>query len=381
MKAIKLDSIIKIYKGKKANLLSATHLSNCSRFIQIDDLRNDTNIKFTDSKGIFVEPEDIIIAWDGANAGTIGYGLSGIIGSTLAKLELQTDDVLPQYLGRFLKSKFRYLRDKCTGATIPHISKQVLENLEIPCPSLEDQKRIVKILDQADSLRHKRKQALEMLDDYLKSVFLEMFGDPEKNNKEWNKLFLKDTVDIQSGQVNPRNEPYASMIHIGGADIESGTGKILKKISARDAGQISGKYLFDQNYLLYSKIRPYLNKVSLPDFNGICSADIYPIKPKEILNKYFLAYILKSNVFLEYANKNSGRANIPKINRNDLLKYKIIVPPTNLQNTFEEKWRKIEDLKQKMTFQSQELEIQFRALMQKAFATQKIVCLSDVNII
>ncbi len=79
-----LENIVKISKGKKHNLVKS--VTN-NRYIQIDDLRNDNLIKYTDDdKGTFVEPSDVIIAWDGANAGTIGYGLEGLIGSTLARL-------------------------------------------------------------------------------------------------------------------------------------------------------------------------------------------------------------------------------------------------------------------------------------------------------
>lgn len=283
-------------------------------------------------------------------------------------IESKNESILDiRYLYWFLLKYLEKLRDLSIGGVIKYIKLNNLTDPIIPLPSLEEQKRIVKILDKADALRQKRKQAIGLLDDYLKSVFLEMFGDPVKNPKSWNKLSLKNVVDIQSGQANPKVEPYASMIHIGGADIESGTGKVINKITARDARQISGKYLFDENHLLYSKIRPYLNKVSLPTFGGICSADIYPIKPRKTLSKYFLAFILKSDGFLEYAKKNSGRANIPKINRLDLLKYEIIVPVLDLQNIFEKVWKKTELLKQKMLSQSEEMERQFQALMQKAF--------------
>lgn len=249
----------------------------------------------------------------------------------------------------------------------PSISLSDINNIEIPLPLLEEQKRIVRELDAADVLREKRKQAIALLDEYLKAIFLDMFGDPMMNPKGWKKQSLGEVVTVQSGQVDPKLEPYASMIHIGGADIESGTGKIINKITAKEARQISGKYIFDENYLLYSKIRPYLNKVSLPDFKGICSADIYPIRPKENFRKGFLAFILKSKAFLEHAEKNSGRANIPKINRPDLLKFQVIVPPVLEQEKFENIWFKVDLLKQSMLAQSQELDANFKALIQKTF--------------
>jgi type I restriction enzyme S subunit len=283
-------------------------------------------------------------------------------------IESKDESILDtRYLYWFLFKYLEKLRELSIGGVIKYIKLNNLTDPIIPLLPLEDQKRIVKILDDADTLRQKRKQTINLLDDYLRAMFLKMFGDPVKNPKGWDKFPLKSVVDIQSGQVNPKIDPYASMIHIGGADVESETGNIINKITARDAGQISGKYLFDESYLLYSKIRPYLNKVSLPNFSGICSADIYPIKPKESLNKYFLAFILKSNGFLEYANKNSGRSSIPKINRLDLLGYELIVPAIDLQNIFEKVWKETETLKHKMLSQAEELENQFQALMQKAF--------------
>jgi len=272
-----------------------------------------------------------------------------------------------RYLYWFLFKYVEKLRELSIGGVIKYIKLNNLTDPVISLPTLEMQKKIVKILDDADSLRKKRAQTITLLDDYLKSVFEEIFGDPVINLKQWKKELLKNSIEIQSGQVDPKAEPYSSMIHIGGADIESKTGKIINKITAKDADQISGKYLFNENYILYSKIRPYLNKVSLPKFSGICSADIYPIKPKNLLNKYFLAFILRSDGFVEYANKNSGRANIPKINRFDLLKYEIIVPPINLQEKFEQIWRKVDIIEKKMGTQAEQLEEQFQSIMQKIF--------------
>ena len=106
---------------------------NTVRLIQIDDLRNDDNIKYCERKEeyIFANKNDVIIAWDGANAGTIGYGLEGAIGSTLAILRTDSNNIFIPYIGRFLQSKSKYLRDTCTGATIPHISKKALEEIKI----------------------------------------------------------------------------------------------------------------------------------------------------------------------------------------------------------------------------------------------------------
>ncbi len=139
---------------------------------------------------------------------------------------------------------------------------------------------------------------------------------------------LGELIEVASGQVDPRDEPYSSMPHVGGENIEPHTGRISGTQTAAELGLKSGKYVFDDSHVLYSKIRPNLNKVATPDFEGICSADIYPIRPVNgEIDKRFLVYVLRSKHFLAYAAKHSTRTNIPKLNRPTLLAYSFPLPP------------------------------------------------------
>jgi type I restriction enzyme S subunit len=196
---MKVKDLYKISKGKKAPELD---FNSGLRYIQIEDLRTDDNLKFTDpkAKAVICEKSDILIAWDGANAGTIGYGLEGAIGSTIAKLSPKNEKVDSDYAGRFLQSKFNYLRDTATGATIPHISRPVLENLQIPLPPLPVQKRIAEILDLADAYRQKTKALIDKYDELAQSIFLEMFGDPVTNPKGWDQKRLGQLIQITSSK-------------------------------------------------------------------------------------------------------------------------------------------------------------------------------------
>lgn len=143
---------------------------------------------------------------------------------------------------------------------------------------------------------------------------------------------LEEVVELASGQVDPREDPYCSMPHVGGDNIESHSGRITGTQTASELGLKSGKYLFNPSYILYSKIRPNLNKVAAPDFSGICSADIYPIRPiNGEIDKRFLVYVLRSKHFLAYTAKHSTRTNIPKINRPTLLEYRFPLPPLSEQ--------------------------------------------------
>ena len=198
--SVEIKKLFAIAKGKKCERVEASHL----RYLQIDDLRNNDNIKYTPTglNHVLCSAKDIIIAWDGANAGTVGYGLEGAIGSTLAKLSPITDKVFSPYAGRFLQSKFRYLRDNCTGATIPHISRPSLLGLKIPLPPMEEQKKVAAILDAADKLRKKDVQLISKYNALSQSLFLEMFG----GYIDTDLIPLKELVKFSQGQQFPLEE-------------------------------------------------------------------------------------------------------------------------------------------------------------------------------
>lgn len=148
----------------------------------------------------------------------------------------------------------------------------------------------------------------------------------DKSTIAWKKKRFDEVAVIANGQVDPRIEPYCREIHIGPENIESHTGRIINLQKAEELGLISGKYVFDENSIIYSKIRPNLNKLCQPSFRGICSADMYPIWAKEEINKSYLYYFMQSPAFYNQAIKSSMRTGIPKINRQDLNRIKITYP-------------------------------------------------------
>src|SRR5262245_61307119 len=118
------------------------------------------------------------------------------------------------------------------------------------------------------------------------------------------------------------------MPHVGGDNMESESGRIVGVKTAGELTLISGKYAFRAGEILYSKIRPALNKVTIPDFDGVCSADIYPLRVNtSVADSRYLVYVLRSREFLAYTEQHSSRTNIPKVNRDSLLSYKVALPP------------------------------------------------------
>ncbi|MDU2489167.1 MAG: restriction endonuclease subunit S [Clostridium celatum] len=145
--------------------------------------------------------------------------------------------------------------------------------------------------------------------------------------KEWIIKKFYECIKIKEGQVDPKQEPYSSMFHIGPANIEKDTGRLLYVNTASEDHQTSGKYMFKSGDVLYGKINPQLSKVIIAEFEGICSADIYPLEADgvNIVGQY-LKYILLTDDFYKYSVTVSKRTGMPKINREDLNQYKVLLP-------------------------------------------------------
>ncbi|MBE6263185.1 MAG: restriction endonuclease subunit S [Prevotella sp.] len=290
---------------------------------------------------------------------------AGIMSPAYNIWDVDFTNINRQFLTIYLHCPYamNYYKSKLRGTTMRRrsIPREDLLNMPLPVPSLSTQESIVSELDKINELISLKKEQLKDYDNLAQSIFYDMFGDHTNRSK------LKDIVDFQSGLVNPLEEPYCNMIHVGPANIESNTGKLIDLKTAKEERLISGKYLFDSSMILYSKIRPNLNKVTIADFKGICSADMYALIPKECIDKHYLLFLLKQKDFLDYAILNSGRANIPKINRIALLNYEAILPPLPLQQAFAKKIEAIEQQKQLISSEIKDLETLLASRMQYWF--------------
>lgn len=149
---------------------------------------------------------------------------------------------------------------------------------------------------------------------------------------DWRIAKFGEITRIAEGQVDPTITPYLDYLHIGPENISSDTGHLTGLRTARQLALISGKYLFDEEAIVYSKIRPNLNKVCIPGFKGICSADAYPVWPATAsLQRNYLFYFMLSAIFVKQAVEMSMRTGLPKINRGDLNSILVVVPPVQEQ--------------------------------------------------
>ena len=220
------------------------------------------------------------------------------------------------------------------GATMRHLTKKVFESLPFSYPNRSEQLTIAKRLDDIQRQIYLAEKQISKLDSLVKSRFVEMFGDLKSDTNGWPIKPFETFAIIDTHMANDLT-PYLDMPHIGIDSIESGTGRLSGYRTVAEDGIISGKYPFTPEHLIYSKIRPSLNKVALPDFSGVCSADAYPILPiAGECNRVYLAEVMRSAYFLEYILPLSGRAQMPKVNKKALSGFSMPLPPIELQQQF-----------------------------------------------
>lgn len=267
-----------------------------------------------------------------------------------------------EYMYFWIRQYNDFLQHLGNGATFKEISKKVIEGINFLLPNLETQKSIVNKLSHLETLIAKRQEQIDALDALVESLFLEI-----SEQVEGALVQFKTVASIETNTVDDFAS-FSDEYYLGVEDIEKKTGKILKQVKVRDTKIKSSKNRFTRGTILYSKIRPNLNKVALPDFDGLVSTDVFPIKCGDKINKYYLLHELRSEKFVLYATLNSSGANIPRVNRKKVEDYTFKLPPITLQNRFADYVTSIEAQKESLRTSLAELETLFDALMQEAFS-------------
>ena len=164
----------------------------------------------------------------------------------------------------------------------------------------------------------------------VQSQFIEMFGNPVTNPKGWKTSKIKDVAP-----ESPSKESVDGRVWLLNLDmIESNTGKVIEKVYEDSENALSVQP-FDEGNVLFSKLRPYLNKVVIPDEPGLATTELVPLRPKrDILNKIFFSHLLRGDQFVNFANDIAGGTKMPRMPLSELRKFECILPPMEEQMKF-----------------------------------------------
>ncbi len=303
--------------------------------LPIDGMATSASTLYRARRGQFVYSR--LFAFEGAY-GVIPAEMDGyFVSNEFPLFDADERKLSPAFLHRYISIPrvWREIAEMGTGVgdRRQRVRPEHLLSYSVPLPPIAEQQRIVARIEElgikvtaAERLRREADAGVNAL---LASAMSRIWG----TQKGWNSATINALASTVSGQVNPATDPFASLPHINGESMESGTCRLLNNYrTAGEDGVTSGKYHFRPGAVLYSKIRPYLRKAVHVKFEGVCSADVYAfgsISPA--LDRKFFAYSLIAPPFTAYANRLSGRTRMPKLNQNQMFAFELQFPPLHEQ--------------------------------------------------
>ena len=255
--------------------------------------------------------------------------------------------IIGKFLSYYLKSS-SFAEDvlrRTNSNTQGNVGKDSLLNVTIVLPSIIEQTQIVNFLDakcsDINAMLSKTRSSIEEYKKLKQAVITQAVtkgvrGEREMKDSgvewigeipaEWKIQRFARVAEVKSNLVSPDN--YLEYPQISPENIEKDSGKLLLPCrTVSEVGVISGNHLFYKGQILYSKIRPKLNKVCIAPFDGLCSADMYPIESKN--DTRYIVYCILSNGFLQQVSMiTENRVKMPKVNQVELSKILVAIPET-----------------------------------------------------
>ena len=272
-----------------------------------------------------------------------------------------------------VKTKIEEMKKNAHGSTMKHITKGNFEKIRISLPfsngtpNLKEQERIVSILEKAEKLKQKGKNARDLLDEYLKSVFNEMFY-----NKGFEEVKIGGGI-LKTDTKNPIIDfPNSNFYYVDIASVDSEGKQIVNynKLIGKEAPSRARQQIKKKDVLV-STVRPNLNAVALVPANldnQICSTGFCILRAdNKNFTPEYLFYTSQKDLFVNSLIRKCKGANYPAVSNKDIKSIKIPLPPIPLQQKFSKIVEHIEKLKQNVKKTKQNSEELFNSLMQKAF--------------
>ncbi|VVP33785.1 hypothetical protein PS865_04503 [Pseudomonas fluorescens] len=351
--------------------------------VRIQNLNDETKpfnyCDFEVEKRFHVDSGDLLFSWSGTPGTSFGAFFwnrgKGFLNQHIFRVDIDERYIDKNYLRYAINSKLDLIIDQAHGGVgLKHITKGKLEAVEIPLPSLPEQKRIAAILDRADAIRRKRQQAIQLAEDFLRAVFLDMFGDLVTNPKGFPVGTVRDLVDTAnygSSEKASETEGEFPMLRMGNITYSGAidfSGLKYVDLSKKD----QPKYLVEKGDLLFNRTnsKELVGKTAVYDRDDVAAIAGYLIRVRmnEKGNSYYVSgYLNSTHGKSTLQNMCKSIVGMAKINAQEMQNIQILLPPIEIQNKYAAIFQAT---KQRLRSQSQSegnLADLFAALSQKAF--------------
>jgi len=313
-----------------------------------------------------VRKGDLLISWSATLDAFIWDKEEGWLNQHIFKVAEKNGIIDKKYLFYLIKTKINEMKKNTHGSTMKHITKGNFESIKISLPPLPTQQKIVSILEKADRAKELRKEADELTKDFLKAVFMEMFGDLNTNNKEFPICYLSEVCEI-----NPRkselDEGYNEKVSFMTMADVGEEGQIYNLELRKFEDVNTGFTYFKKNDVLFAKITPCMENgkgaiAKIPTDTGFGSTEFHVLRPiKDKTTSEWIYYLLSLKQVREEAEK---KMTVPTGFFSIL---KIPLPPLAIQNKFASIVKEVEAMKEQQKLSKDHIDDLFNALMQKAF--------------
>ena len=285
----------------------------------------------------------------------------------------------PKFLFHWLRAKRPYLESLGNGATFKEVSKAVVARVEIALPPLSEQRRIAAILDQADALRAKRRQASAHLDSLTQSIFIEMFGTALTDQLVWPKLSLAEVADVLTGYAFKSDE----FVDLGSSTVRlcRGTNVMPGRVDWQDlacwpkAGiEALSSFILVAGDIVMAMDRPWISegfkiaRITLSDCPALLVQRVARVRARPNALDDFLYGLLRQPAFAQHCRPTE--TTIPHISPREIRSFGLRLPPLALQQTFATRIQAVESLKPTHRAALAELNALFASLQHRAFAGQ-----------
>ena len=328
-----------------------------------------------ESCGLEIVPTGSVVLSSRAPIGYLGIARVPLCTNQGCKSFVPSEKVTSEYLYFALKQAVPTLQKLGSGATFAEVSKTQLENFEIPLPPLTEQQRISVWLNEQMAAVAQARQAAEAqlraARELPSADLREVFESQEA--KKWSKHRLGDILKLRKEVIHPYDKPKGKTIFVGLEHIESHTGIRISSVDVEMSNLTGRKPKFYKGDIVYGYLRPYLNKVWVAEFDGLCSVDqyVYEINDEKA-NTDFVAWFMRSPVYLERAPIDTTPGQLPRIRTDEVASVEINLPPVNEQNKIaveiNERLENTKNLKQSLEAQLAEINQLPSALLRRAFA-------------
>jgi type I restriction enzyme S subunit len=318
-KSSKFGNIVKFSKGRKPKSLSDDYDKELKPYLTADYFRSRIPKQFVNKSErdsyVEVESEDVVLIWDGSNAGDVFTGLKGVLASTMVRIEPLNETIEKEHIYYYLKTQFLLLNSKTTGSTIPHVNKEVIQSLNVLIPPLPEQKKIASVLSALQEAKEKTENVLSALKELKKSMMKHLFtygavpiekiGSVNLKETEiglmpekWDKEKIGNLCDVTTG-TTPSTENHQ---YYDGNNLFIKTAEIKNNVISNSIAKISDKAIQDYNLKIYPAGSVFMamygqgktrGQVALLNVPASTSQNTAAMVPKDkLMSSYFWLYLM-----------------------------------------------------------------------------------------